>query len=73
MSIANLDDFTPAMKQQAAALALGRIFRMGSRPSQPGDIAEYERCRAIVIAAQPEAEPDYVPNWVRDRNKGSST
>lgn len=34
-----------------AELALGRIFAMGSRPSQPGDLAEYERCRAIIIAA----------------------
>lgn len=30
-------------------LALGRIFRMGSRATQPGDVAEYERCRAIIM------------------------
>ena len=29
---------------QAVRLAMGRIFRMGSRPTQPGDMAEYERC-----------------------------
>lgn len=34
-----------------AALALGRIFRMGSRPTQPGDVEEYERCRAIIMDA----------------------
>ena len=32
-------------------LAIGRIFRMGARKSQPGDMAEYERCRAIIMAA----------------------
>lgn len=35
----------------AAELALGRILRMGSRPTQPGDMAEYERCKAIIMAA----------------------
>jgi hypothetical protein len=30
-------------------LALGRIFRMGSRPFQPGDIEDYERCREIIV------------------------
>jgi hypothetical protein len=32
-------------------LALGRILRMGSRPYQDGDFAEYERCRAIFMDA----------------------
>jgi hypothetical protein len=41
----------PAERQRAAELALGRIFRMGARPSQPGDVEEYERCRAIILAA----------------------
>lgn len=36
-------------------LALGRIFRMGSRPAQPGDVAEYERCRAIIMQVTEEA------------------
>lgn len=31
--------------------AIGRIFAMGARASQPGDLAEYDRCRAIVMAA----------------------
>lgn len=35
-------------------LALGRIFRMGARATQPGDIAEYERCRAICMDAAEE-------------------
>lgn len=38
-----------AEKEKAIALALGRLFRLGSRPSQAGDVAEYERIRAIVL------------------------
>lgn len=34
---------------KAIELALGRIFRMGARATQPGDIEEYERCRAIIM------------------------
>lgn len=30
-------------------LALGRIFRLGSRPTQEGDIAQYEDCRRIIM------------------------
>ena len=29
--------------------ALGRIFRMMQRPSEPGDIEMYVKCRAIVL------------------------
>lgn len=42
---------TTADMNKAAQLAIGRILRMGARPFQPGDIEEYERCRAIVMAA----------------------
>jgi len=38
-----------------AALALGRIFRMAARPAQPGDVEEYERCRAIIMAERATA------------------
>jgi hypothetical protein len=55
------------------ALALGRIFRMGSRPTQPGDIEEYERCRAIILdAIDPPPFIDYRPNYARDRNSGAA-
>jgi hypothetical protein len=30
-------------------LALGRIFRIMSRPYQPGDDDEYTRCRSIIM------------------------
>lgn len=34
---------------QASQLAFGRILRMAARPEQPGDVAEYERCRKIIL------------------------
>ena len=30
-------------------LAIGRIFRIMSRSEQPGDVAEYERCRSLIL------------------------
>ena len=51
--------------------ALGRIFRMGARPTQPGDITEYKRCRAIILNELDEGRMPYAPNWVRDRMKGA--
>jgi hypothetical protein len=32
-------------------LALGRIFRLLSRPAQPGDVAVYEQARAMALNA----------------------
>ncbi len=29
-------------------LSIGRILRLGSRPAQPGDIEDYEHCKAII-------------------------
>lgn len=69
----------------AIELALGRIFRLASRPEQPGDVADYERCRRVILdVLDPVAVPLYAPygagyaakeepgaNWVRDRNKGA--
>lgn len=54
-----------------AQLALGRIFRILSRPFQEGDIEEYERCRAIVLDAS-DPIPDHRPNYARDRNRGAA-
>jgi hypothetical protein len=42
-------------RETVIALALGRIFRMGARPTQPGDVEEYERCRAIILKATEES------------------
>lgn len=55
----------------AVTLALGRLFRLMSRPAQPGDVAEYERCRAVVMDnTEPTAAP-WEPNYARDRRRGA--
>lgn len=54
-----------------AGLALGRILRMASRPSLPGDVEEYERCRAIIMGEIDPVQADYRPSYVRDRLKGA--
>lgn len=61
------------MASRAAELALGRIFRMGTRPTQPGDVEEYERCRRIILdeLAPEGVKLDWTPNYVRDRNGGA--
>jgi hypothetical protein len=51
-------------------LAIGRVFRLMSRPAAPGDVQEYERCRKIVLD-HTEPAKDYAPNWARDRLKGA--
>ena len=62
-----------AESNRIAGLAIGRILRLGSRPTQPGDVAEYERCRAIFFETiGHEPRPYYQPNYVRDRNKGAA-
>jgi hypothetical protein len=55
-------------------LALGRLFRMLSRPWQPGDDAVFFKCRAIILDAADEAgivPKDDRVNWARDRLKGA--
>jgi hypothetical protein len=55
----------------AVSLALGRIFRMGARPTQPGDVEEYERCRAIILDECEPVAPNWTPDYARDRNRGA--
>jgi hypothetical protein len=54
-------------------LALGRILRMASRPTQSGDVAEYYRCRSLILDALEGTFPaaDNAPCYVRDRNRGA--
>lgn len=62
-----------AERTVAIACALGRILRLGSRPEQPGDVEEYERCRAVVMeATDGQFRPDWTPSWARDRQKGAA-
>lgn len=37
------------LQKQQINLAIGRIFRLASRPEQAGDVAEYERCRSLIL------------------------
>ncbi len=63
-----------AESRQAFELAFGRILRMGARPAQPGDIEEYNRCRAVCFDAVEgvlDLTPDYAPNYIRDCSKGA--
>ena len=52
---------------ETVSLALGRIFRLMSRPNQPGDLAEYERCRILILdlLGEParETERAPLPGW----------
>jgi hypothetical protein len=58
------------MTTETVNLAMGRIFRLMSRPAQPGDVAEYERCRGLILdLCKPVA--DHAPNFARDRLKGA--
>lgn len=69
------------VETQIVELAMGRIFRMGARPTQPGDLEEYQRCRNIVLdICEPveydggfpvHREYDFGPNWIRDRRRGA--
>ena len=52
-------------------LALGRIFRIMSRPFQKGDIEDYENCRYIILDSLKMQTKDYAPNYIRDRLKGA--
>lgn len=59
------------MKASAVSLALGRIFLLGSRPTQPGDVEEYERCRALILDELSPCTPyrvEPVHSWARDQH-----
>ena len=51
-------------------LAIGRLMRIASRPYRDGDMAEYARCRAIIMGDTHEVS-DWRANYVRDRLKGA--
>lgn len=55
---------------QLKHMAIGRLFRLASRPFQDGDIEEYERCRAIIMHEVDPCAP-WQANYAADRLKGS--
>lgn len=56
------------MNASAVSLALGRIFRLASRPTQPGDVADFERCRAVILTELEPSNVEPVICWARDRH-----
>ena len=55
-------------------MTLGRLFRMLSRPWEPGDDEAYRKCRSIILNAAEEGgfvPKDDRPNWARDWLKGA--
>lgn len=63
---------TDEERHAAVRLALGRIFRLASRPQQPGDAEDYERCRAVILDCTDPVALDYAPNYARDRTRGAA-
>lgn len=59
--------------KKTVELAMGRIFGMMLRPGQAGDVAEYERCRKLImdLAGDGFTPSDSAHCYVRDRNKGA--
>ena len=52
--------------------AIGRLFSIMSRPYQPGDEEEYEKCRRVVTELCDEPSDDFQVCYVRDRLKGAA-
>lgn len=52
--------------------ALGRMFQMLMRPSQPGDVETYYAIRAIVMDATTPQPQAWTPNYSRDRTLGAA-
>jgi len=53
LGVKELDDAiettTPAQAKILAECTIGRVLRMGARKEQPGDNAEFTRCRDILV------------------------
>lgn len=64
------------LAQLAIRLAVGRLLRLGSRPEQPGDAAQFQACRSVALEAAEllgrDTSAGYRPSYVRDRNKGAA-
>lgn len=62
--------------QTALRLSIGRLFRMASRPAEPGDAATFHDCRRTALDAAEALGMDtigpYRPDWVRDRHAGAA-
>ncbi len=57
---------TDSVKAHAAQLAIGRLFRLASRPERAGDVQAYEQCRSLILnllgdGSVPMREHGYAP------------
>jgi hypothetical protein len=52
--------------------ALGRIFRLLSRPAQPGDVEQYEAARRVILDSLEPGTEVWRPDYARDRGKGAA-
>lgn len=69
---------TTHAKDTIVKLALGSIFRLGSRPTRPGDVETYEVARRAILEVLDPVErldlpaPDSRPCYPRQRNQGAA-
>jgi hypothetical protein len=54
----------PEERRAAVHLAIGRIFRIMSRPHRKGDEVEFAQCRSIILNNS-EPQSDNRPNFAR--------
>lgn len=59
-----------AEETQMVNMAIGRLFRIMSRPYQEGDEEQYEKCKDVITAIAGSGGTDYAPNYARDYRKG---
>lgn len=60
-------DFQP----EEIKMAIGALLRMLARPTEAGDMARYNRIRALVMDAS-EERADARPNWAAQRLSGAA-
>lgn len=47
----DMKNASTATLQKTIKLAIGRLFRLGSRKAKAGDIEQYEQCKWIIMTA----------------------
>lgn len=47
---AEISNMSKAERERLMSLAFGRLLAIGSRPSRPGDVDEYENIKHLMLA-----------------------
>ncbi len=63
---------SPKADRKAVEMAIGRIFRIMSRPYKKGDEEQYEEARNVVMSILGDRGEYFTVNYARDRNKGAA-